>query len=490
MDPDRNITFDLIAKAEAHPNDAALILPDRAIGYGALDDLVWRTSGFLKRHGVGPGEVVGLAADSDLNAILMMLAVARLGATVFSLPRSCSATQFQELGTASGMTRIVCDHRWPHTTDLPVLGFDPEPLQSEARSNLAIDVRPAHPWIVIAGSGSTGQPKMMPITHRVQRVRSEMSRQWLGLTPDDTVAALSHFDFTHPKNRLLEALWAGATYAVDSSTLGASAALSARRRLTVLHATVFHVQQLLERAGPGMTGLLSDLRALCLSASTVNPSLRRRIRTHLTPNLVVRYATNETGPISFARGPEVFECADTVGQPIDGVRVRILDHALRPVTAGREGAVAVESPANFGGYLNDPEADRTRFTEHGFLPGDMARLEPAGHLVFLGRADQMMIFNGVNIFPAEIERVLATHPAVSDAVCFPVAHPVHQDIPAAVVSLRPGVTVSERTLRDHCRQHLGFRSPVRILIVSALPRNERGKIIRAAMMELMQSANL
>lgn len=489
MDPDRNITCDLIARAESHPNDAALIFHDRQIGYRALDRQVWRVSNFLKRNGIRSGDVVGVSTRSDLNTILLMLGIARIGATVFSLPKSSNADQHQEMISESGTSRIVCDHRWPVGGGLPVLGFERKLLKSSDSSDFAIDSRPEHPWIIISGSGSTGKPKMIPVTHRTQRTRSAMSREWLGLTPDDRVASLSHFDFTHPKNRLLEALWSGASYVVDSANLGKPVELSRRHRLTVPHATVFHVQRLLDSAGSDTTGMLPSLRALCLSASTVNPPLRSRIGKHLTRNLVVRYASNETGPISFAKYPDVFESSETVGKPIEGVRLSILDRKMRPVAPGTEGMIAVDSPGNFDGYLNDPAADETRFTEHGFLPGDVARLDHQGRLVFLGRADQMMIFNGVNIYPAEIERVLAAHPAVSDAVCFSVPHAVHQDVPRAVVSLKPGLVATELELRDYCRERLGFRSPGRVLIVNVLPRNERGKIVRAELMDLMRRSN-
>jgi len=127
--------------------------------------------------------------------------------------------------------------------------------------------------------------------------------------------------------------------------------------------------------------------------------------------------------------------------------------------------------------------------EFGFLPGDLAKLDADGTITHMGRSDQMMIFNGINIFPAEIETVLSNHPSVRDAISFPISHPVHQDVPVAAISKNKNSPVVEQELLDYCSERLGPRSPRRIFIIDEIPRNERGKVIRSLLFDAIRSVS-
>lgn len=129
-------------------------------------------------------------------------------------------------------------------------------------------------------------------------------------------------------------------------------------------------------------------------------------------------------------------------------------------------------------YVGDPEATARHFRDGWFLPGDLASLDERGILSIHGRMDDMMILNGINIFPVEIERALESHPAVACAVAFAVASDIHGQIPAAAVELRGGGAVSAAELVAWARARLGTRAPRRIEIVAALPRNPQGKVPR------------
>ena len=136
----------------------------------------------------------------------------------------------------------------------------------------------------------------------------------------------------------------------------------------------------------------------------------------------------------------------------------------------------------FGGYLNDPESTRSCLIDGWFFPGDLGKMTPDGQLIHCGRADQMMIFNGINIYPAEIEQCVTRHPAVTDAAAFPLSSPVHQDVPVCAVVLLEGSTITEEHLLAYLQQRLGFRSPRRLIRLKAIPRNEQGKVIRHELM--------
>ena len=142
------------------------------------------------------------------------------------------------------------------------------------------------------------------------------------------------------------------------------------------------------------------------------------------------------------------------------------------------------------GYTDRSLPDNANFRDGWFYTGDVGYLAKDGQLIHLGRSDQMMIFNGINIYPAEIEQAVLTHPAVNDVAVMPIKHNVHQEIPACVVSLVPGARASVQDLRRFVVDLLGAKAPALFAIADVIPRNQQGKIIRADLAGIISSAML
>jgi acyl-CoA synthetase (AMP-forming)/AMP-acid ligase II len=137
-------------------------------------------------------------------------------------------------------------------------------------------------------------------------------------------------------------------------------------------------------------------------------------------------------------------------------------------------------------YLDNPEATARHMRGGWFHPGDLASFTARGALVLQGRTDDMMIFDGLNIYPAEIERALLQHPAVAEAAAFPVRSKVHQDRPAAAVVLRH--PAPERDIKAWCRERIGSAAPHLVLILAGLPRNAGGKVVKRELQRLAAAA--
>jgi long-chain acyl-CoA synthetase len=138
------------------------------------------------------------------------------------------------------------------------------------------------------------------------------------------------------------------------------------------------------------------------------------------------------------------------------------------------------------GYLNAPAETARRFVDGWFLPGDIGRFRADGQLIVEGRSDDMMILNGMNIFPKEIERILELHPAVRAAAALALHSPVHGQIPVAAVELESAQTMEAIDLEKYAREQLGLRAPRRIVILPTLPRAAEGKLHRRALLALFQ----
>ena len=538
-----NLADALTRQAARTPAAPAVDVDGRVLAFQALESLVWKAAAALAGAGVRRGDVVAMACARPLPHLVSMLAVARLGATVLSIPSSAphrqvleqldaavatvllrdaepSAPAFGErppTGTASTGTASTC----PASTDTASTGpasaalaghacvadaLDAPDAFSDCRSlrlRLRIDLAataalpasacsadlrdpaPRAPWLIITGSGSTGRSKLIPVTHAQYLARMALARAWYA-PAGERVLSLVGLDFASAKNLCLEVLFAGGAVVLVERPGVDLATLCRLRQVTVVWASVVHLEQMLA-VYPEAACLLPGVRRLYVGSSTVGEGLRRRVLQHVSPNLHVRYGTNESGVIAIATPDMLRATAGTVGRPVDGVTVELVDAHGRPVPDGAVGQVRVRSAAVFDGYPDDPDANRRVFDGHGFRCGDLARRTSDGQLVYCGRADQMMIMDGINIYPAEIERVLGEHPAVADVVALPLHSTVHQDIPVAAVALHAGAAASEDTLRRFASERLGPRAPRRVLVLDAIPRNPQGKVARGPLAKAIEA---
>jgi acyl-CoA synthetase (AMP-forming)/AMP-acid ligase II len=289
--------------------------------------------------------------------------------------------------------------------------------------------------------------------------------------PSDRLLSLTNMDFCTTKQRLLEAVAMRATVWLPVEKPADLRAAALAGKFTVLVATVLHIEKLLEQVPEGAIEWLAPLTAIYMGGSTVSDRLRGRIRKRLCPRLFVRYATNETQTLSLTSLDDVYDVPGGVGRPISPHDLEIVDEAGNPVEHGKIGHIRARGPKCIDGYLNDPEATARAFRDGWYYPGDLGRMTQEGILVHLGRADDLMIVDGINIYPAEVEQVLALHPDVLDARALALPHPAHQDVPVALVAVTPGSKVTDRALLDFVGNRIGPHALHRAFLTDELPRN-------------------
>ncbi len=484
-----NIADILEQQAQRLSSAPSIYVEEACWSYQTLNQSVWQVAMALHRRGVRPGEVIAHTFASELALLVAALACARIGATVLSVPGNMPARQRDQLLNAVSATWLA--------TDLPDLQFgalksihvgvntSSGSSDEQVVSPAIRDSDPAAPWIIVSGSGTTGKPKLMAVTHRQQWARMEVGLQWLPYARQDVLHSLVRLDFYGAKQRYLEAFMKGA-----SISLGAGGQVTCQNgrlksKATVIYATVFHVEQLLTSMPSNCKGFDDSFSALMIGGSTVSVGLRQRIRDRISAKFYVLYGANECHTTCRTDLQDVFDTQGNVGRPHPGFTLQIVDANHVPLPPQQIGQVRIRSQATIDGYLDDAPATLRAFRQGWFYPGDLGRLTADGRLIHLGRADDMMIMNGINMYPAEIEQVMTSHPAVLDAAVMPLRHAVHQDIPVCAVTLLAHGQATEQTLMMHARQHLGAHSPHRVVIVGEIPRNEQGKLIRAELAALI-----
>lgn len=356
-------------------------------------------------------------------------------------------------------------------------------------------VHPADPedcFVQLYTSGTTGFPKGAMLTHRGMIAHAENAMIDFDVDSDAQVqVAMPLFHV------------GGTSYALLAITTGAhvhlmrvpdpAAALEMVERDRITH--TFYVPALMAAMlqVPGMAERdYSSLKALSYGASPMPlPVLRACLR--IFPGILhqVYGMTEQCGAVS-SLGPE--EHADparehllvSAGTPIHGVEIEVRDPATgEPVPTGAPGEIWVRSRQVMGGYWGRPEDTAAVVTDDGWLrSGDGGHVDAEGYVYVTDRIKDMIISGGENIYPAEIERVLAEHPAVADVAVIGVPDDRWGEVPKAVVVAAPGADVDEGELVAYAREHLAaFKCPKSVDVLDELPRNPTGKILKKDLRE-------
>ena len=191
----------------------------------------------------------------------------------------------------------------------------------------------------------------------------------------------------------------------------------------------------------------------------------------------------EAVPVTFLTAEMIDRApAGSVGRPVWGTRVKIVNAAGQSVAAGEPGEILVRGPQVFQGYHNRSADTATVWHDGWFRTGDLGTLDAGGHLFILDRLKDMIKRSGYSVYPAEIERVLHSHAAVQDAAVIGIPDPVVGEEVKAFVALKPGLGATAGELMQHCRAELAiYKVPRLVEFRDALPRNPAGKIVRHAL---------
>lgn len=467
----------------AHP---ALVLPGRSIGYAELIDRVHAAAGRLARAGCRPTAPVGVSVDDDLDNLVTSVALLWLGVPQIALPASDPLPLRRELANRLSMTHVVADDDRQALAGIPMIRVERD---AEAAGAPAIAGEPDSEALAIyaTSSGTTGKAKLFGYSQRAFARRAESIAVAQGYAIDERIMVAMPVATHTGKFARLVAIWHGATAVLATGGPGAPVSslfeLCHELQVTYLQLTVLQARSLMVAATDGRR--LPPYTRVFLGAARMPPGFPRQFRDVAGAPVFDRYGTTEGSLIATTWPAGDRGIDDAVGVPAPGVEVEIVDASGEPVPRGEPGEIRIRSAAMASGYLDDPDATASHYRGGWFHPGDLGSMTEDGVLRFFGRIDDMMVLNGINIFPVEIERALEAHPAVAAAASFPIASPIYGDVPAVAVELREGVSTDERSLVRYARSRLGQRAPRRVFVVTRLPRNAAGKVVKRELVRML-----
>jgi acyl-CoA synthetase (AMP-forming)/AMP-acid ligase II len=464
------------------------------VTHGRLDTEARQAAAWLATR-LAPGERMLLAAGSGPGFLRWYLGALRAGVVVVLANPGYTGSELGHLVADSGARLAVADPGpAERLAGLAVVAAADSPQELSLNDPRALP--PADGIALLAyTSGTTGRPKGVPLTHRqlAFSIQGAMAA-WRWTAGDVLVHALPLFH-QHGLGGVHATLIAGSTAHLRSRFDPADLVATVRAEAaTVLFGVPATYQALLDSAPPDSGApLLHGLRLAVCGSAPLSPALAARLPGLLGQLPLIRYGTTESGldvsnPAGAAR-------PDTVGLPLPGVECRIWAAGQeappgqeapggQEAPPGTDGEIQLRGPQVFQGYWNDPAATAAAFTPDGwFRTGDIGAVDPAtGHLVIRGRTKELIISGGLNVYPREVELALERHPSVAEAAVAGLPHPRWGEQVTAWVVPRPGATVSEAELVAHARTLLAaYKCPKEVFALAALPRNQLGKLNRAAL---------
>lgn len=488
-----NLSLNLTETARMYPDNVAVRMDDFSITYAELDDAASRAASMLRSLGVQPGDRVGLMLPNVPAFPIAYYGALRAGAVVVPMNPLLKQREVEYYLGDSGALVLV---GWHAVADEASVGakaagaafvsvapgdfseligsFEPigEPVSREDHDTA----------VILYTSGTTGKPKGAELTH-------------LGLNKNQAVTALTLIK-VGPDDVVMGCL---PLFHVFGMGCGMNACVSSGATLTLIprfdpakaleviqrdKVTIFEGVPTMYAAMLGVPDRASyDVSTLrcCVSGGAALPvEVLRGFEEAFGCIILEGYGLSESSPVASFNHPDAVRKPGSIGTPVEGVRMRLVDSAGAPAPSGEVGEIQISGHNVMKGYWNKPSETAATITDGGWLStGDLARVDEDGYYFIVDRKKDLLIRGGYNVYPREVEEVLYEHPAVAEAAVVGIPHPSLGEEIGAAVALKAGQTATPDELRGWVKERLAaYKYPRAVWIVDTLPKGPTGKILR------------
>jgi long-chain acyl-CoA synthetase len=491
-----NLAMNLVTTARGKPDSPALRVGYVTLNYQDFLAKARAAAGFLADRGVRPGDRIALILPNVPSFPILFYGALVAGAAVVPMNPLLTEREIGYYFTDAGVKVAFAFEALPdggaaanaagaalgvEVVVVGPLGLSEEQYQEQGQ----VPDAPAHRddddlAVLLYTSGTTGQPKGAELTHNNLATNA--------LVTADSLLQTGNGDVVMGCLPLFHVF--GLTCGLNTSVLtGSCLALLPRfdpvkaleligqQRVTVFQGVPTMYSALLHT--PGLENYDTSSLRLCVSGGAAMPvEVLHSFEQRFDAIILEGYGLSETSPVVSFNHPDAVRKPGSIGTPIDGVQVRIVDDTGAPVAPGEVGELAVRGHGVMRGYWQRPEATAEAIPDGWFRTGDLGRADEDGYLYIVDRKKQLIIRGGYNVYPREIEEVLHEHPAVAEVAVVGLKHATLGEEVGAAVSLVPGATASAAELRAFAKERVAaYKYPRHVWLVDALPKGPTGKIL-------------
>jgi acyl-coenzyme A synthetase/AMP-(fatty) acid ligase len=487
-----NITDPIWRNAETCPDRAAVFCDGRVLSFAVLCKDADSAAFNLAEAGIASGRRVAVASANPLMHLVVVLALARMGATSAAVALNLPPEAQSEVARRCGVTAFVRGRaEWKiggiseqaHILTEGLIGDGNPPAVP-----VAADCGD-RPWRISLSSGTTGMPKGVTWTHEQASLLIHLVQRAIPSGPSERLLMLMDPSTNFAMNQTLRQLCAGGALVVPKTFDSAEIFRCLKRdRPTQVMTSTAHAWNLLQyakQADPGETEASQQVRYFAVGGSAMSAAMRSELRDRICANLYIHYGSTESGQLARADPDSLQQFPGATGYVVPWAEAETVDDAGRVLPRGTPGNLRFRTPAMASGYEGDADATAKAFRDGWYYPGDTGSIDSRGLLTLGARADDIINIAGTKIDPTVIEAVLNQDPAVRESVVVAAVTDQDAQVLIGVVVARQPIDVE--ALRAKCRERLGQRlTPATIVTVNRLPRNEDGKILRREMAAMVR----
>lgn len=488
-----NLALNLIDSAAGGGPLPAVRMDDVVLSFGALDDLSAHMAGLLREHGLQPGDRVGIMLPNVPQFAVAYYGVLRAGGIVVPLNVLLKRREVAFYLSDPDAELLLAWHE-----------FEEEAAEGAAQAGAeCIVVRPgeferlltrADPVrevvdrvgsdtaVILYTSGTTGQPKGAELTHSNLRRNAEVMKRMFSVGPEDVVLGALPLFHAFGQTCALNVAVAGRACLTLIPRFRPDKVLEIiqRDRVNVFEGVPTMYIALLNHPEAASYDV-SSLR-LCASGGAALPvEVLRGFEETFGCIVLEGYGLSETSPVACFNHPDRERKPGSIGTPIEGVEMKVIDDEPgEEVAQGEVGEIVIRGHNVMKSYWRRPDATAEAISADGWLrTGDLARVDEDGYFFIVDRKKELIIRGGYNVYPREIEEVFYEHPAVHECAVIGIPHPELGEEVGAAVSLRPDAEVTAKELREFVKgQVAAYKYPRHVWLVDDLPKGATGKIVK------------
>jgi len=487
-----NLASNLVDTAAAHASRIVVRVGETATTYQELDQAAARVAGLLRERSLKSGDRVGIMLPNVAEFAIIYYGVLRAGGIVVPMNPLLKKREVAYYLADSGARLIFAWHAFAdeacggaRQADADTIIVDPatfaDLLASATPEHRVVDRADEDTAVILYTSGTTGRPKGAELTQaNLARNTEVMRTDLIHLVGDDVIfGGLPLFHSFGQTCTLNTAVASGACLTLlPRFAPGEALQIMAGHRVTVFAGVPTMYVALLAQSGRAAYDL-SELR-VCVSGGAALPvEVLRGFEEAFGCPVLEGYGLSETSPVASFNHPDRERKPGSIGTPIRGVQMRVVDSRGDEVPRGEIGEIVIRGHNVMKGYWRKPEETAEAIQDGWFRTGDLGRVDADGYFMIVDRKKDMIIRGGYNVYPREIEEVLYEHPAVAEAAVIGLPHPALGEEVGAAVTLKPGADATARELRDYVNaQVAAYKYPRKVWIVDALPKGPTGKILK------------
>jgi len=481
-----------------YPNKLAIFCDGDSKTYKELSDMIIKVSNMLIYFGFKNGDKIGVPMNNSIESVVLFFSAAEIGVSIAPFNPSLSDESlkiaFENVNVNGIIARksFLLKHKLENVLSICL---DDDSLENTLSFNDWIkfsNVRPdvnvsdENTLILSLTSGSTGNPKPIDLSQKNKIDRAFSHVKLYSLNSDDIILAATPLYHSLAERLVIMPLLIGATSIVlprFTPTLWLKCI--SEQKITFTIAVSAQLSQISQIISSPFSPSVESLRCIVSSSSLLESHVKKVIIDKFNCEFHEIYGTSETSTITNINFKDTFNKFNSVGKPIDGSEIMIVDDNFNKLPIGQVGEIICKSELSFKGYFGMPKMTKDSFLNDYFKTGDMGWIDDEGYLYFVNRKKDIIITGGINVYPSDIESIINNIMGVEESVAFSYPDERLGEVVALAIVLEKNSDLTIKSVKLTCAQKLAdFQQPHKIFFLNELPKNSMGKILKSGLYEL------